>query len=290
MDPYYEQRLRDEVIYLHSLWHRGPLYRSLPYTTLQPYNSTNFKKHKKKSKSNARQSKKVGSFSGKEWPVKPLSADPPLTQSGWPELKLKPNPQQTPRLPTPEDLEKFKDCIALVQHSISIAKTKKLRSHRAYGQVVCKVLGWDIDRLPSSIVADYKGNGVNADKDVNNGGDNAGLNKNTDNGESNLQVDPNGSCHDVSEIVDDESMVCEGNDVNVDKDVNNDGDNEGLNKIIDNEESNLQVNPNGKGQDVTKTIDAESMVCEESVVNNGAGTTTTARQQQQCSCRLTDKV
>ncbi|XP_024960730.1 uncharacterized protein LOC112501251 isoform X2 [Cynara cardunculus var. scolymus] len=322
MDPYYEQRLRDEVIYLHSLWHRGPLYRSLPYTTLQPYNSTNFKKHKKKSKSNARQSKKVGSFSGKEWPVKPLSADPPLTQSGWPELKLKPNPQQTPRLPTPEDLEKynwnqihqkalkaakeffarngedsdeedddvddmdeddeddvqdeeydffwklfnedeelkgyyvkhcggggefsclvcgganekyrkrFKDCIALVQHSISIAKTKKLRSHRAYGQVVCKVLGWDIDRLPSSIVADYKGNGVNADKDVNNGGDNAGLNKNTDNGESNLQVDPNGSCHDVSEIVDDESMVCE-------------------------------VNPNGKGQDVTKTIDAESMVCED---------------------------
>lgn len=303
MDPYYEQRLRDEVIYLHSLWHQGPPTRSLPYTNLQPCNSTNFKKHtKKKSKSNARQPKKVGSFSGKEWPVKPLPADPPVTQSGWPELKLKPKPQQTPRLATPEDLEKhnwnqvqqralkaakeffarnggsdgedsdedddiddmdqddeddvkneeydffwkllnedeelkgyyvkhcggggefsclicgganekyrkrFKDCIALVQHSTSIAKTKKIRSHRAYGQVICKVLGWDIDRLPSSIVADYKGNDVNADKDVNNGSDNAGLNKIIDNPESNLQVDPSGNGHDVSETVDDESMVCE---------------------------------------------------------------------------------
>ncbi|KAI3702779.1 hypothetical protein L6452_28531 [Arctium lappa] len=298
MDPYYEQRLRDEVIYLHSLWHQGPLSRSLPYTNLQPCNSTNFKK--KKSKSNARQPKKVGSFSGKEWPVKPLPADPPVTQSGWPELKLKPKPQQETRLLTPEDLEKynwnqiqqrslkaakdffarngedsdedddiddmdeddeddvkdeeydffskllnedeelkcyyvkhcggggefsclvcgganekyrkrFNDCIALVQHSTSIAKTKKLRSHRAYGQVICKVLGWDIDRLPSSIVADYKGNSndVNADKDVNDGANNAGLNKIIDNGESNLQVDPNGNGHDVSETVDGESMVCE---------------------------------------------------------------------------------
>ncbi|KAJ9551466.1 hypothetical protein OSB04_015511 [Centaurea solstitialis] len=301
MDPYYEQRLRDEVIYLHSLWHRGPPSRSLPYSNLQPFNSTNFKKQKKK---NSKLNKKVGSFSGKEWPVKPTPADPPLTPSGWPELKLKPNPLQTPRLPTPEDLEKynwnqveqralkaakeffarngedsdeddeiddmddddddeddvkdeeydfflklvnedeelksyyvkhcggggefsclvcggangkfrkrFKDCVALVQHSTRIAKTKRLRSHRAYGKVVCEVLGWDIDRLPSSIVADCKGNDGNADKDVNNGGETASLNKIVDNGESDLLVDPNGKVHDVLETVDDESMVCEVSDV-----------------------------------------------------------------------------
>lgn len=44
---------------------------------------------------------------------------------------------------------KYKDCVALVQHSVSISKTKKRVAHRAYGRVVCKVLDWDIDRLPS---------------------------------------------------------------------------------------------------------------------------------------------
>ncbi|CAH1424827.1 unnamed protein product [Lactuca virosa] len=31
-------------------------------------------------------------------------------------------------------LKKFKECVALVEHSISIAKRKKIRSHRAYGR------------------------------------------------------------------------------------------------------------------------------------------------------------
>lgn len=44
---------------------------------------------------------------------------------------------------------KYKDCVALVQHSVTISKTKKKIAHRAYGRVVCQVLGWDIDRLPS---------------------------------------------------------------------------------------------------------------------------------------------
>uniref|UniRef100_A0A7C9E6Z0 Uncharacterized protein n=2 Tax=Opuntia streptacantha TaxID=393608 RepID=A0A7C9E6Z0_OPUST len=44
---------------------------------------------------------------------------------------------------------KYKDCVALVQHSVTISKTKKKIAHRAYGRVLCKVLGWDIDRLPS---------------------------------------------------------------------------------------------------------------------------------------------
>lgn len=44
--------------------------------------------------------------------------------------------------------KRYKDCVGLVQHSIAISKTKRTRAHRAFGQVVCKVLGWDIDRLP----------------------------------------------------------------------------------------------------------------------------------------------
>ncbi|XP_042754050.1 uncharacterized protein LOC111893402 isoform X2 [Lactuca sativa] len=288
MDPHYEQRLVDEVIYLHSLWHQGPPSRSLPYTNLQPITPTQFKKHKKTPKFKPRNPKKVGSFSGTEWPVKPLPEAPQLTQSGWPELKLKPNPQQTTRLLTPEELEnhnwnqiqqralkaakefysrnsgsddeesdeddedddmdeedgdvnekeydffwkmfnedeelkgyyvkhcggggefsclvcggvnekkhlkrlkKFKECVALVQHSTSIAKTKKIRSHRAYGRVICKVLGWDIDRLPSQIVTEHNPSELQI----------------IDDGSLNLEVNPDEKAHD-SETVDDESMVCE---------------------------------------------------------------------------------
>lgn len=45
--------------------------------------------------------------------------------------------------------KRFKDCVALVQHSISISKTKKKKAHRAFGQVICELLGWDIKRLPT---------------------------------------------------------------------------------------------------------------------------------------------
>lgn len=45
--------------------------------------------------------------------------------------------------------KKFKDCVALVQHSITIAKTKKRQAHRALGKVICEVLGWEIQKLPS---------------------------------------------------------------------------------------------------------------------------------------------
>lgn len=237
--------------------------------------------------------------------MKPLPDAPAVTQSGWPELKLKPNPQQTTRSLTPEELEKqnwnqvqqralkaasdfysrndgsddeesdddddedddmedeedddvkdkeydffwkmfnddedlkgyyvkhcggggefsclvcggvnekhlkrlkrFKDCIALVQHSSSIAKTKKIRSHRAYGQVICKVLEWDINRLPSQIVTDHKSSELQVG-DVN-GACHSGSNKIMDdvNGALNLVVDPNEKAL-VSETVDCESMVCE---------------------------------------------------------------------------------
>lgn len=48
--------------------------------------------------------------------------------------------------------KRFKDCHGLLQHSTGILKTKKKRAHRAFGQVVCKVLGWDIDRLPMIVL------------------------------------------------------------------------------------------------------------------------------------------
>ena len=50
--------------------------------------------------------------------------------------------------------KKFKDCIALLQHSTSVKRTKRKQAHRAYSQVICKVLGWDIDRLPTIVLKD----------------------------------------------------------------------------------------------------------------------------------------
>lgn len=47
--------------------------------------------------------------------------------------------------------KRFIGCVALVQHSTAISKTKKL-AHRAYGQVICKVLGWGINRLPTIVL------------------------------------------------------------------------------------------------------------------------------------------
>ncbi|KAF8025885.1 hypothetical protein BT93_F2646 [Corymbia citriodora subsp. variegata] len=43
---------------------------------------------------------------------------------------------------------KFKNCFGVLQHSISISKTKKRQAHRAFGLVICRVMGWDVERLP----------------------------------------------------------------------------------------------------------------------------------------------
>lgn len=48
--------------------------------------------------------------------------------------------------------KRFKNCVGLVQHSISISRTKKKQAHRAFGQVVCRVFGWDINRLPTIVL------------------------------------------------------------------------------------------------------------------------------------------
>uniref|UniRef100_A0A803L5I0 Uncharacterized protein n=1 Tax=Chenopodium quinoa TaxID=63459 RepID=A0A803L5I0_CHEQI len=45
-------------------------------------------------------------------------------------------------------LRKYKNCVAVVQHSVTISNTKKRKAHNAYGHVICKILGWDVHRLP----------------------------------------------------------------------------------------------------------------------------------------------
>ncbi|XP_047336430.1 uncharacterized protein LOC124940000 [Impatiens glandulifera] len=245
MDPVYEQGLRDEIVYLHSLWKQGPPTNHLnpsssiasPFHRFNPSNPIHFKKKKHKTILNLVQQHRNKLLlpqidSGPEWPI-PKS--PEIILNGWPPLNLPP----TTHLPSPEDLarladsklhqrtlkaardffsagiedddnsedeedaddlmeddddderkeynfflnlfnedtdlrnyyegkwkgseffclvcggiankgsKKFKNCLALVQHSLSITKTKKKKAHRAYAEVICKVLAWDINQLPS---------------------------------------------------------------------------------------------------------------------------------------------
>lgn len=45
---------------------------------------------------------------------------------------------------------KFKSCLALIQHSLAIHKTDLKTQHRALAQVVCNVLGWDVNNPVAS--------------------------------------------------------------------------------------------------------------------------------------------
>ncbi|KAK0601152.1 hypothetical protein LWI29_021697 [Acer saccharum] len=215
MNPYDEQRLRDEVIYLHSLWYQGPPSNNRkpkPQQTHNPSinlhtltNPTPFKKQASRPNKNLMTITMTTSWSqpdpipdsGPEWPVDPVPSPQPTT-TGWPEFKPKapkePVSEQDPAIlsafqlqnkvveccreffskrgvnddeesdESDEDDEeyeelgeeeeseeyskRYKDCLGLVQHAISVSKTKRRRTHRAFGKVVCKVLGWDFDRLP----------------------------------------------------------------------------------------------------------------------------------------------
>uniref|UniRef100_A0ACD5X411 Uncharacterized protein n=1 Tax=Avena sativa TaxID=4498 RepID=A0ACD5X411_AVESA len=51
---------------------------------------------------------------------------------------------------------RFRDCISLVQHARAATRCGRRRAHRALASTVCRVLGWDIERLPS-IVIDPRG-------------------------------------------------------------------------------------------------------------------------------------
>ena len=272
MDPGYEQRLRDEVIYLHSLWHQGPpqthriphphsqasrptptpfYYQQTPPNPNpsphfpfhnQPTNPTFFqtrKRHRDQANAMSQRSDPPPD-SGTEWPC---SSPAPQT-SAWPVMKPVSTPPAQPlsdedkarsaaaktqfkafepcrefftkRVGSDNDEEdnideeeeededevedgseeneefrffmkmfmednelrsyyqknyesgdfyclvcggigkkvwkKFKDCMGLLHHSTSILKTKRKRAHRAFGQVICKVLGWDFDRIPTIVL------------------------------------------------------------------------------------------------------------------------------------------
>ncbi|KAL5989686.1 hypothetical protein ACLOJK_010579 [Asimina triloba] len=48
--------------------------------------------------------------------------------------------------------KRFGNCVALVQHSAAIAKTKRRAAHRAFARAICRVLGWNVERLPSIVL------------------------------------------------------------------------------------------------------------------------------------------
>ncbi|CAA0816044.1 Unknown protein [Striga hermonthica] len=141
MDPQYEQRLIEEVIYLHSLWHQGDedlmdgddgreeysfFYKVFKEDTeLREYYEKNFVRGEFGCLV-------CGALGGKK--------------TG----------------------KKYKGCLALVQHSINIAKTKKKTAHRAFGLAVCKVLSWDINELSSivSLLAQGDNGGENKENSV----------------------------------------------------------------------------------------------------------------------------
>ncbi|KAM5586264.1 hypothetical protein ABKV19_005259 [Rosa sericea] len=245
MDPYYEQRLRDEVIYLHSLWHQGPPNRRnpIPNSTIRatpnganpqlPYpiaaQEGPATKRKTRTEIELPSSNKKPSQPDPRWecPGPALNDD---STSGWPvssaKLNLAPasaeeqlrhhalrlhnqaleacsgffkgnagsgsgseseEEEDDCKVGDGENEEyklllnlfveesglrsyyegnwdsgdfyclvcgglgktkKIKGCTGLVQHAVSISKTKKKRAHRAFAQVVCRVLGWDFGRLP----------------------------------------------------------------------------------------------------------------------------------------------
>ncbi|CAH8319000.1 unnamed protein product [Eruca vesicaria subsp. sativa] len=60
-----------------------------------------------------------------------------------------------------KSVRKFKNCLALVQHSLNIHKTMK-NQHRALAQVVCDVLGWDVNNPVISSQKDSQTLGVEA--------------------------------------------------------------------------------------------------------------------------------
>ncbi|KAG5032580.1 hypothetical protein AAZX31_06G214200 [Glycine max] len=270
MDPYDEKRLRDEVIYLHYLWHQGPprpppqnpiTHRPFPSPS-QPYipqhtwharphqqqpapartrslppaipttTTTSFKK-KKKHKRNTPEKNVSQPDPGPEWPC-PVRPEPSPT-TGWAQPKPKPGSASPPPEVAPEEKERlvamqaqhkackalkeflsnnydddddddddddeseceeieefflvlfledhelrgyyqrcyenglfcclvcgaigkknsgkrFKDCVGLLQHSMSILRTMKKRVHRGFGMALCKVLGWDSDRFPAIVM------------------------------------------------------------------------------------------------------------------------------------------
>ncbi|XP_010925631.1 uncharacterized protein [Elaeis guineensis] len=270
MDPALERRYREEVLHLHSLWHRGPPRNPNPNPTLRPDTSTAFKKEaKNKKKSNSKGKKKHRRQRQQQQGSAAASDQPPAKEVEWP---CGPTPEKndasatwadfvpTPAAPqtrppfsaeeqaravahraqqrglkackdffakkdgsddgeeeeedsTAEEEEagegdfkfflelfegdgelreyyeknwekgdfkclvcgaigekkwkRFGECVGLIQHSNSISKTRRREAHRAFARAVCRVLGWDINRLPSIVLDSGKSLGQSLAKAAN---------------------------------------------------------------------------------------------------------------------------
>ncbi|RAL45434.1 hypothetical protein DM860_014823 [Cuscuta australis] len=246
MDPYQEQRLREEVMYLHSLWHRGPPRSQNPIPNPYFLRPTTFVRRGYLPPVKRSRIQREYSDPGIDWSCKIRKDTRRATAPGWPSVSIQSSSQ--PRSLTPEEqarmdsiqaqkaalkavsdflscrynadgegnedecidefeegdmddttegegcrnfdffeklyetdsalreyyvmnyaggefsclvcyavgkrsVKKYKDCLALVQHSVSVTKTKGRQAHRAYGQSICKIIGWDINQLPSSIAS-----------------------------------------------------------------------------------------------------------------------------------------
>lgn len=44
--------------------------------------------------------------------------------------------------------KRYGNCVGLVQHANTVSKTRRRVAHRNFGRAVCRVLGWEIDKLP----------------------------------------------------------------------------------------------------------------------------------------------
>lgn len=137
MDPYqqtltpYEQGLRDEVIYLHSLWHRGPPpppipnpnpYRPnyLPHFPHNPsrnlhvFNPPSFKKSNRRNQHyTPRNIAPSLPDPGPEWPVDPPPPSSPPGSSGW--VFEKKSPAETPKL---SDIDESKVATVRLQQNV----------------------------------------------------------------------------------------------------------------------------------------------------------------------------
>ncbi|XP_024171519.1 uncharacterized protein LOC112177462 [Rosa chinensis] len=262
MDPYYEQRLRDEVIYLHSLWHQGPPNRrnpipipfpnstiratpnggnpQLPYPIASQEGPTTKRKTRTEIELPSSNKKPSQPDLRSEWPGPALNDDSTSEwpSSGWTVTSAKLNlapasaeeqlrhhalrlhnkaleacsgffkgnvgsgsgseceeEEEDCKVGDEENEEyklllnlfveesglrsyyegnwdsgdfyclvcgglgktkKIKGCTGLVQHAVSISKTKKKRAHRAFAQVVCRVLGVNQDLNTENITVHMK--------------------------------------------------------------------------------------------------------------------------------------
>lgn len=227
MNLYDDESLKQEVIYLHSLWHQGPPTRNpIPTPNFNPAHRSrpnyippaDFQLLSRYAGPHiaSRNPKRPRPGSDREWPVYDPSPNP---ATGWPE-PAKPSKKARPLSDSEKaklaasqiqrdahracreffgkesesdaddgeefrflsgvfeenaklkecyekntvhgevwclvcggsgekSVRRFKNCLALVQHSLAIHKTMK-NQHRALAQVVCNVLGWDVNNPVAS--------------------------------------------------------------------------------------------------------------------------------------------